>query len=231
MVDKPGPVPESPGAGRARVGIFLKQPRPGAVKTRLCPPLSATEAAAFYTVAQQETVTRLAAGPWQVTLVYAGQEAYFRERYPQLPLLPQGEGDLGRRLARAEAALHAEGGPVVLVGSDAPDLPLTLLSQALALLADADAVAAPAADGGYVLLATAKPRPQLFRDIPWSGAAVLAVTRRRAATAGLAWRELAAWEDVDDFPSLLRLLERSPHSASAAFVRSRLSHHLPEPLR
>lgn len=210
-----------------RVGIFVKQPLPGRAKTRLCPPLTPVEAAAFYAVAQEETIARLIAGPWTVTLVYSGADDYFRDRFPQLPLLPQGEGDLGVRLQRAAAALLAAHGPVVLVGSDAPDLPLGLVGDAIRALSEVDAVAAPAADGGYVLIGLRQLLPPLFADIPWSTAEVLACTRRRAAEAGLSWRELTPWEDVDDFPALLGLLKRSPSSASAAFVRRRLSHHLP----
>ncbi len=210
-----------------RVGIFVKQPLPGGVKTRLCPPLTEAEAAAFYAVAQEETVARLAAGPWPVTLAYAGAEAYFRDRFPQLPLLPQGEGDLGDRLQRIAAALLAAGGPVLLVGSDAPDLPLGLVDEAFRALNGVDVVTAPATDGGYVLIGFNRPLPQLFADIPWSTPEVLARTRRRAAEAGLSWRELTPWEDVDDFSSLLALLRRSPASASAAFARRRLAHLLP----
>ena len=209
-----------------RVGIFVKQPLPGRVKTRLCPPLTAAEAAAFYAVAQEETVARLAAGPWAVTLACAGAEAYFRDRFPQLPLLPQGEGDLGDRLLRTATALLTAGGPVVLVGSDAPDLPFSLIDEAFRALAGVDVVTAPATDGGYVLIGLRRLQPQLFAGIPWSTPGVLACTRRRAADAGLSWRELTPWEDVDDFASLLALLRRTPSSASAAFARRRLAHLL-----
>jgi uncharacterized protein len=210
-----------------RLGIFVKEPLPGQVKTRLCPPLTAGEAAAFYRIAQEETIARLAAGPWAVTLIYAGAERYFRDRYPDLPRLPQGEGALGRRLQRAFAALLADGGAVTMVGSDSPDLPLPLVEAAFTALAAVDAVAAPASDGGYVLIGTRRLCPQLFAGIPWSTSEVLAVTRRRAVEVGLSWRELSTWADVDDFPSLLNLLQRSPASASAVFARHRLAHLLP----
>ncbi|GAB6083500.1 TIGR04282 family arsenosugar biosynthesis glycosyltransferase [Desulfuromonas carbonis] len=216
-----------PGSASGRVGIFVKEPRPGQVKTRLSPPLTAAEAAAFYRVAQEETISRLAAGPWEVTLVFAGDEGYFRDRFPQLPRLAQGEGDLGRRLQLAFSVLQQPGIPAIMVGSDSPDLPLSLVASAFTALADADVVVAPASDGGYVLIGGRRLLPQLFVDIPWSSAEVLACTRRRAVESGLVWRELPAWEDVDDFSSLLALLTRSPASASAAFVRTRLGHHLP----
>jgi len=207
------------------VGIFVKEPRPGAVKTRLSPPLTEAEAAAFYRAALEETVERLATGPWRTWLFYAGAEAFFARRFPGLPRCPQRGNDLGTRMAGALGTLQAEGQPALLVGSDSPDLPLPLVADALRLLRTADAVAAPAADGGYVLVGTRKPAPQLFAGIPWSTPEVLAASRRRAAQLGLDWRELPGWEDVDDWDSLCRLLERSPWCATAGHVRRDLAHH------
>ena len=227
MVDKLPAREALPGSVSGRVGIFVKEPLPGQVKTRLSPPLSANEAAAFYRVAQEETISRLAAGPWEVTLVFAGDERYFQDRFPQLPRIAQGEGDLGQRLALAFSALQQPGIPAVMVGSDSPDLPLSLVESAFAALAEVDAVTAPATDGGYVLIGGRRTMPQLFAGIPWSSAEVLVCTRRRAIESGLSWRELSPWADVDDFSSLLALLKRSPASASAAFVRNQLGHHFP----
>ena len=226
-VDKSAPDAGLATAPIGRLGIFVKEPLAGQVKTRLCPPLSAAEAADFYRTAQAETIARLNAGPWPVTLFYSGTESYFRRCFPGLPLVAQGAGDLGRRLQRAFATLLGEGKPAVIVGSDSPDLPLALVAEAFAALAVAEAVAAPASDGGYVLIGLRRPLPQLFADIPWSTAGVLAATRCQATAAGISWRELGTWQDVDDFPSLLALLQRSPASASAAFVRRRLAHLLP----
>jgi hypothetical protein len=36
---------------------------------------------------------------------------------------------------------------------------------------------------------------------------------------------VGGWEDVDDLPSLLRLLERSPGSATARLARQMLARH------
>jgi len=68
-------------------------------------------------------------------------------------------------------------------------------------------------------------RPELFRGIPWSSDGVLAATRRRAEEAGVTYREVGAWEDVDDLASLRRLLERSPGSATARLAHTLLARH------
>lgn len=209
------------------MGIFAKEPLAGRVKTRLSPPLSGEEAAAFYRVALAETVERLAGGPFEVRLFYSGAESFFRENFPGVALTPQGEGDLGARMERALQGLLGAGcAAAVLVGSDSPDLPLSLVEEAFAALAAAEVVTAPAPDGGYVLIGERTHCPQLFSAMPWSSAAVLEETRRRVRAAGLSYRELASWEDVDDLASLRRLVERSPGSDAARHARLHLARHL-----
>lgn len=206
---------------RRAVGVFAKQPRPGAVKTRLCPPLTQVEAAELYRVSLEETVQRLAAGPFTPVLFYTGEETYFRRSFPDLALCPQGEGDLGARMERALQTLLSAGcRGAVLVGSDSPDLPLALLEAAFAALEQAEAVLAPANDGGYVLIGERRHHPELFRNISWSSNQVLTQTRQAARAAGVSLTELPGWEDVDDLASLRALLVRSPESATARYARA-----------
>lgn len=87
-------------------------------------------------------------------------------------------------------------------------------------------VTVPCADGGYALLGLRQPAPELFVDIPWSSDQVLSATRERAARAGLVYRELEAWDDLDDIAALERLVERSPESGTARYVQGQLAHYL-----
>jgi len=209
------------------LGVFAKQPLPGRVKTRLTPPLSPAEASALYGVAQRESVTRFAMGPAVVVLCWAGRRSWFSRGYPGVPLLFQGRGDLGARLTRVTAALFAAGGgPVAVAGSDSPDLPLPLLDEAFAALVAADVSAIPCPDGGYALLALRRPAPELFADIPWSTAGVLAATQERAKVLGLRFATVGGWDDLDDLPSLHRLLERSPECATARYAQAHLHSQL-----
>lgn len=227
VVDKPVEMVEKPcfdgRLGENSLGMFAKQPVPGQVKTRLCPPLTPDQAAGLYAAALQESVARLQQPAWQLAIIYAGERDYFSARFPGIPLLPQSEGDLGVRLQAAFAALRGAGASkVAMVGSDTPDLPLTIVEGAFAALGDSDLALAPAADGGYVLLGIRGDQPELFRDIPWSSEAVLSTTLARAAALQLAVRQLAGWEDLDDAAALQRLLQRSPESATARYAREEL---------
>ncbi len=210
------------------LGVFARQPVAGKVKTRLTPPLSPGQARLLYRTALQETVSRFAAGPAVLVLCCAGRQSWFRRAFPGLPRLPQGQGDLGARLARVTAALFAAGGgPVALAGSDSPDLPLALIEDAFAALASADVAAIACRDGGYALLALRRPVPGLFAGIPWSTAEVMATTRQRAAESGLRLVTVGDWEDLDDLTSLSRLVLRTPECLTAQHARAHLGTLLP----
>lgn len=126
--------------------------------------------------------------------------------------VPQGEGSLGDRLVRAAAAAASEGVErLVVVGADAPLLPLSLVERAFAALRDRPVALAPADDGGYVLLGLAPGRlprasvASLLRAVPWGTAEVCEVTRRNAAVARLEVAVLPSSWDVDRPEDLIRL--------------------------
>ncbi len=209
------------------LAVFAKQPVPGQVKTRLCPPLTETEAARLSQVALAETVQGLWETAPRMVLFYAGDYAWFKRAFPEVQLVAQAAGGLGERLHQAvEQLFEAGGGPVLLIGADSPDLPETTITAALEALEQVDVVSVPCLDGGYALLGLNQPCPDLFREIPWSTAGVLAATRQRAADAGLTYRELAKWDDLDDLAALKRLLARSPETATARYVRGQLADYL-----
>jgi rSAM/selenodomain-associated transferase 1 len=199
------------------LGIFAKEPQPGQVKTRLCPPLTFAEAAQVHHLSLQQTVDTLA--PLQPILFYSGNVSYFQDNFPGVPLLPQSAGDLGARMAQALLTIHAQGNDcALLVGSDAPDLPLELLNAACAALEHHAVVTIPARDGGYVLIGERGHHPPLFQGVPWSTAAVLERTRAICEAQQLPYTEIGSWEDVDDADDLLRLVQRSPTLAVSTYA-------------
>jgi len=206
---------------------MAKTPRPGQVKTRLVPPLSADEATALNAAFLGDitaTITSLGGSPAIAAFVAyapAGDEAWFDGMLaPGTALLladgslpaPPGVSGIGRALLHATRALLARGyDAVCLVNSDSPTLPAAILGDAVATLAlGRKVVLGPAEDGGYYLIgiptALARRAEALFNDIPWSTPQVTAVTLARAALAGLEVAQLPPWYDVDDAPSLRRLI-------------------------
>jgi uncharacterized protein len=188
------------------LGVFAKSPLPGKVKTRLTPALSPEEGAELYRCMLLDTIARVRTLPFDTVVFYEGNEDFFREAAPGLRLIPQLGGGLGERLEGAFAALGSLGYRArVVIGSDAPDLPLTFIEEAFHLLeGGSDAVFGPAEDGGYYLVGLSGAPGDLFRDIPWSSPQVLATSRQRAREAGLVTALLSPWYDVDSYQDLLR---------------------------
>ena len=214
---KPGP----------HLGVFVKTPVAGQVKTRLTPPLQPEESARLYAVAMQETISRFATAGFSVVLFYAGACDYFDQNFSSFPLYRQADGDLGVRMREAFLRLlSTESGPVALIGSDSPDLPVDQVRGAYRKLAEHDVVTVPATDGGYVLIGCSRPCPELFDDVNWSTGSVLATTRQRARQFQLRYCEYGGWSDVDDIASLAELLQRSPDSATARFARRQFAAYL-----
>jgi uncharacterized protein len=94
----------------------------------------------------------------------------------------------------------------VLIGSDCPALRAADLRAAFAALrTGADAVIAPAEDGGYPLIGLRRVSPDLFEGIEWGGEQVLAATRLRLSRLGWKWIELRELWDVDRPADVARL--------------------------
>lgn len=208
--------------GQPAVVVMAKAPRPGRVKTRLCPPLSPSAAARLYGCFLSDTVDLVrAVKATTPVLAYApaSARAFFGSRCPDFFLVRQRGRDLGRRLAGAFATVFAGGAPAVAaIGGDTPTLPAAFISQAIALLTDGgrDLVLGPSADGGYYLVGLRAPRPDLFDGIPWSTPHVAAETLRRAAQAGLRVACLPPWSDVDTPADLAALATALRGDAAAA---------------
>ncbi len=190
--------------------IFAKYPEPGAVKTRMVPPLSPHEAAALHsaalTVVCEQVRSHSVLEP-ALIVTPDHRTGDFARRFAdsQLPCWPQGDGDLGQRLLRAVGkAFDADVDGVLLLGADSPTLPFGYLQDAVAMLADHDMVLGPSEDGGYYLLGLRRTIPALFDGIDWGGSKVADQTRHRAIRAGINPVELPVWYDLDRFDDLCR---------------------------
>jgi glycosyltransferase A (GT-A) superfamily protein (DUF2064 family) len=101
-------------------------------------------------------------------------------------------------MAHAFATAFEEGASrVAIVGTDAPWVSREIVVEALESLDGHDVAIGPARDGGYYLLALARPQPELFRGIAWSTASVFHSTVERAGGLGLSVRVLAPLTDID----------------------------------
>jgi rSAM/selenodomain-associated transferase 1 len=206
--------------------IFAKEPSPGQVKTRLCPPLSPQAAARLYGLFLEDVLEEMARLPQiKIALAYtpASARPFFQNlAAPGMQLVAQAEEDLGERLRQAfDWGFAQRAGTVLIRNSDSPDLPGRLVTEAQEVLEGrgAQVVLGPCPDGGYYLVGLKSPQPQLFHDITWSGPAVLADTLARAGSLGLTVHLLPSWLDIDTCDDLLTFLA-SPKTSPSPGWRS-----------
>jgi len=165
--------------------ISVRAPRIGAVKTRLAAEVGDLAALHFYRRTCAALFHRLAPdAAWRAWLavtpdVAARQPGLWPAAYTAFA---QGPGDLGRRLAHMLWSLPL--GPVVIVGSDIPDIKRHHVACAFRRLGEADFVFGPAVDGGYWLIGCRRrlglspmAARALFKGVRWSSEHALADTR------------------------------------------------------
>lgn len=149
--------------------VMVKEPRAGRVKTRLGQDIGMTGAAWWYRHQVRRLCRRLDDPRWRLVLSVAPDTAMESRAFPaHLSRMPQGNGDLGQRMARA---LGATTGPTVLIGSDIPGVAPRHVARAFRLLGSAPSVVGPATDGGYWLVGLRHPSLaplQLFEGVRWS---------------------------------------------------------------
>jgi rSAM/selenodomain-associated transferase 1 len=186
---------------------MAKAPQPGVTKTRLCPPLTADEAARLAGAFIRDTILTVARADICPRIMCRGaaeQEA-LRELVGDATSVSMQRGvGLGDALEGAfREGLEDGFAAVAVVGADSPTLPDDILREAFRAVASGnDVVLGPAEDGGYYLLAASAVHPALFRDMRWSTADVAQETLRRSRALGLRTHVLPGWYDVDDSRSL-----------------------------
>jgi len=189
--------------------LFTRYPEPGTTKTRLVPHLGPAGAADL----QRQMTAHIMA---QVLPLKDSRNLNVEVRYDggddglmrawlgdALRYQPQGNGDIGRRMARAfRDAMDRGDTSIVVIGADIPEMTTALLNRAFEMIQNDTIVLGPAADGGYYLIGLSsrvidRKMPDLFSDMAWGTATVLAETCRRLQRKGFDYTLLETLNDVD----------------------------------
>jgi uncharacterized protein len=200
--------------------VIAKEPVPGRVKTRLCPPCSPVEAARVAEAALADTLdAALGSRADRVVLALDGRPGTWCPR--RVTVIDQGRGTLDRRLAHAWS-LVAAGGPVLQIGMDTPQVSAADLDRAMATLTadQVDAVLGPATDGGWWALGMQRPRPDAVLGVPTSRPDTGARQAARLAALGMRMRPLGLQTDIDTWPDAVAVAALAPGTQLAAVVRS-----------
>lgn len=213
---------------RQRLILFTRFPLAGKVKTRLIPALGAEGAVALHrrlvlrTLRTAKAACRAANAELEIRFDGGSENAVQHWLGAGWTCRPQGEGDLGQRMARAFKDSFHDGSPATLIiGSDCPELTADLLVAAFDQLPDAPAVFGPANDGGYYLIGLARFMPELFHGITWGGETVLAESLRVLERNGVKPALLKPLNDIDraeDLPQWRRIAKMEEGDVSNVSV-------------
>ena len=184
---------------RPHLVIFVKEPHPGRVKTRLGADIGLVPAAWWFRHQTRHLIRTMSRDPrWQTVIAVAPDRMGLESRiWPRhLPRHPQGSGNLGQRMARALRMMPP--GPALVIGTDIPGITPAHIARAFDALGAHDAVFGPAPDGGYWLIGLKRTRaipPTLFDGVRWSSEHALADSRATLRDHTIA--EVAILRDVD----------------------------------
>jgi glycosyltransferase A (GT-A) superfamily protein (DUF2064 family) len=181
----------------AQILVLAKTPKPGFVKTRLCPPCTPEQAARIAAAALEDTLHAVTATP------AAGRVLVVEGDYPApagWSRVAQRGGLLGERLANAYGDTALPGLASLLIGMDTPQAGPWLLGDAIRRLGvdGTDAVLGLAEDGGWWALGLRDPsHAEVLKDVPMSTADTGALTLAALRERGLRVVALPVLTDVD----------------------------------
>ena len=158
------------------IAIFVKTPGYSPLKTRLAQTLGKIKAEEFYLLSVKaveatafELSKHIAITPYWAIAEEKGMDAVI---WQNLARLYAGNGSLGELLHKVYSKLLSQHDYVILIGADAPQLSVNLLSSAIRFLNTTnDFVIGPTQDGGFYLFAGNKPiAKEVWTQTPYSEA-------------------------------------------------------------
>jgi hypothetical protein len=188
---------------------FVKAPVPGTVKTRLQPDLSEDKVVGIYKsfiteIAYQcsrlkEVDRFLGCTPTKNhDFLKAIATKHNMERFNQ-----RGR-TLGEKIINAFRDYFKKGyTDIVLIGSDSPTIPAQYIRQAFRKLNKYDFIVGPCCDGGmYLIGASKRIEPAIFRNIPWDTSEVLNRVLQNLYRLNIKFFLLPFWYDIDNIEDL-----------------------------
>jgi len=209
--------------------LFVKAPHKGQVKSRLAAVLGEDIALELYKNFVLDILASVDKSGVPCRIFYHPHDSgELMENWlgSHRQYMPQEGNDIGERMARAFRQAFLEGASrVVLIGSDIPDLPPSLLEDAVGRLNRTGAVIGPAKDGGYYLIGFRNNTflPGIFSGQKWSTDTVFAKTIQLFEQERREVSVLPFWQDVDTIEDLQALMSRNRNSD---FSAGRTMHYL-----
>jgi hypothetical protein len=179
--------------------IFVKNPIPGTVKTRIAQAVGNERAAEVYRhlLRYTQEITR------QLTchrVVYYGDFVNPDDGWNGYVKRLQSGQNLGERMLTAFREQFEQGASRgVIIGSDCLAITPDHIERAFSSLDEADVVIGPAIDGGYYLLGMKQLHPFLFQNMPWSQPELRQLTELALLQHDLTFERLDQLSDIDEW--------------------------------
>jgi rSAM/selenodomain-associated transferase 1 len=184
--------------------IFTRYPEPGKTKTRMIPDLGKEGAAKLQRYLTESTIQKgkllQEQENYRLQVYFSGGSHPLMVNWlgEDLDYICQSEGDLGERMKNAFADVFQQNiSQAILIGTDCPELTVSLLSEAGKALNDHDLVLGKASDGGYYLIGLSRLIPPLFAHITWGSDQVFRQTQAIAEGLRLSIFYLKVLDDLD----------------------------------
>jgi len=202
--------------------LFVRAPQIGAVKTRLGKRLDPDTVLQLYRCFAKDVIETVKENADRLRICYypSNQRASVMDWLGEaFDYFPQTGEDLGERMANAFTEAFEDGcSHAVLIGSDIPDLPGTVIEEAFSALAQGLAVIGPAKDGGYYLIGFSRDtfHPSVFANMVWGKEDVFIQTLSAFEKTAQSPHVVAKWQDIDEYSDLLDLVDRCRSLPDAA---------------
>lgn len=179
--------------------IFIKNPEPGKVKTRIAQTAGDERALQIYKELLRHTREVALSVDARRILFYSdeiiGQDEWSSQDFQKMV---QHGSDLGERMSNAFIlGLIQPDDKAVIIGSDCASLTPDIIEDAFQKLEAYPFVIGPSTDGGYYLLGMTKHQRVLFKDMQWSTNEVFANTVERIEQLGQRYYLLPKLTDID----------------------------------
>ncbi len=204
------------------ITIIAKQPRPGFVKTRLCPPCTPEQAARIAAAALTDTldqvdllVDRSTEGLERVLLFEGDAEQWLRDGYTVVA--QRGDG-LEQRLSNGFDDL----GPGIMIGMETPRGVDSLEDGVAALRRGCDTIGL-ATDGGYWAIGVQDVDHRIFSDVPMSASHTGLAQLRQLHRLNRSVHLMRMTRDLDTFDDVLAASHRDAQTTLADTARAVLA--------
>lgn len=220
------------GGAPVAIAVWVKTPGHTPAKTRLAKVIGTPAAEAFHRLAVEavremvEEACRSAPGLLAPYWAVAENDPAAMAWWSAFPVVAQGEGALGERLARVHDVLQEKHGAVLFIGADSPQLDAAVLVTAATRLVQSSTrpafVLGPAVDGGFYLFGGNVQIPQrAWLSVTYSASSTMAELIAALEPIGEV-RLLATTFDVDTIDELLLLRDELATTSAGGAARRAL---------